>query len=110
MKKLRKLLVKYIIKNKFYALTEDDILILSGRDWLLKKRKLSKEDVILLKEEAQYIQNSLAWKLATRDVRFQAYKHMGDNATKPEDLDFGKAMGYNLSLLEKFFENLTKLL
>lgn len=109
MKLLRRKLVQYFVKNLLVAITEDDVLFISGKDWLLNKRKLSAEEIIYLKEEAQSFSNSLLWKLMRNELRWLANKQMFDQLQKPEDMVFGKAMLYNLDKAKDFINNLKSL-
>lgn len=105
-KKIRHALVKYLTKNMLVAITEEDVLILSGKDWLIGRKKLTSEELIDLKEEAISFERSLLWKLISNDIKFHAIQQMSDKALSPDDIIFGKSMLYNLGMIRKFISNL----
>lgn len=109
MKWLRRKLVQYLVKNLLVAITEDDILLISNKEWLLKKRKLSSEEIISLKEEAQSFQSSLLWKLMRNELRWLSNRQMFDQLQNPDDMIFGKAMLYDLEKIKDFIEKLKSL-
>lgn len=106
---LRHIVINYLTRHLLKAVTEEDILIISGKDWLHKNRRLSREEVLQLKEEAVSFESSLLYKLMYADLRFMASKQMTDNAQVVDDIVFGKAMLYNAAMEKKFVKNLTKL-
>lgn len=108
LKKLRHKLVTYLTRNYLKAITEEDIIQVSSNGWLLKRRKLSSDEIIALKEEAAFIQKSILWRLMKKDVAFLASQQMFDKATSHEDILFGKAMLYNLNLLDEYLLNIIK--
>lgn len=107
MKRLRRWLIQYLVKNLLVAVSEDDVLVISSKDWLLQKRKLSTEEIIALKEEATSFSNSLLWKVMRNELRWKANQQMFDFQRKDEDMVFGKAMLYNLDQ-ERIFINKIK--
>ena len=106
LKRIKKSLIKFLTKNLLVAITDDDILILSGKDWLMGNRKLSVEDIVDLKEEAKSFDESILWKLISNDIKFHAIQQMSDKALTTDDIVFGKAMLYNLGMIRKFIRNL----
>ena len=109
MNRLRHIVINFLTRHLLKAVTEEEVLLISGRDWLLNKRKLSKEEVLMLKEEAASLQDSLLWKLAKKELKYGATQQRLDKAKTIEDMVFGKAQMYNMSLLELFFERIRKL-
>lgn len=109
MKWLRLRVIQHLTKHLLKAITEEDILTISNRDWLYRNRKLSAEEILSLKEEAQSFEKSLLYQLMYNDLRFLASRQMTDDAKTVDDITFGKAMLYNGSMEKKFVKNLTKL-
>lgn len=108
-KRLRIFAINLLTRHLLKAINEDDILTISGKDWLYRKRRLSKEEVLALKEEAASFEKSLLYELMYKDLRYLAWRQMADDATSIDDIIFGKAMLYNGSMEKKFVKNLTKL-
>lgn len=108
-RRVRQYLINTLTHKLIRAITEDDVLQISGKDWVYKKRKLTSEEILMLKEEAQSFKKSLLFELMYNDLRFQAWKQMSDSAQVVEDMNFGKAMLYNMSLEHKFIKNIIKL-
>ena len=106
--RIRNVLVNYLTRNLLQALTEEDILMLANKEIKLNGRKLSLEEVAQLKEECQEFGKSFLWKMMSREIRFQAGLRMFEHCKTPDDIIFGKAMLYDLDLLRKFMENLSK--
>lgn len=101
-------LVNYLVKNLLQAVTDEEILIVSGRDYLLNNRKLGPEEVIQLKDECREFGKSLLWDLMSKEIRYQAGMRMIEKAEKNGDIVYGKAMLYNLDLIRKFINNLSR--
>ncbi len=108
MRRLKLFVINYLTKHLIRAITEEDILVISGKDWLYKNRKLTAEEILLLKEEAQSFNTSTLYRLMYNELRFQAMKQMADDAVNIDDIIFGKAMLYSISLEKKFIRNIIK--
>jgi len=108
MKRLKHIVINFLTKHLVKAITEDDILIVSGRDFLINRIKLSPEEIQNLKDDAETFKDSLLWRLISNEVKFDAIQRMGDKAVTPDDIIFGKAMLYDINLIRNFIENLSK--
>jgi hypothetical protein len=106
--RIKRTLVNYLVRNLLQAITEEEILIMAGKEIKLNGRKLSLEEVAQLKEECQEFGKSFLWKMMSHEIRFQAGMRMMEKAEQNGDIVYRKAMLYNLDLLRKFIDNLTK--
>lgn len=108
-RKLLNYLIRHLTRNYLAALTEEDILTMSNRGWFLNKRKLSQEEIAELKDEAQALKDSVLWRLMMRDIKYSANVRMFEKGSIDGNNIFGRAMLYNLELLNSFIENCRKL-
>ncbi len=99
---LRKRLVQYLVRNLLAAVTEDDILRVTSRGWFHKQQKLSPEEVQQLKEDAHSFGDSVLWNYMRNEVRYLANLSMFEKGISVEATIFGRAMLYDIELLEKF--------
>jgi hypothetical protein len=106
---LRKKIIQYLVKNLLVAVEEGDILTITNKGWFVHKRKLSEEEVIQLKEEAESLHHSVIWNMMANEIRFLANDRMFEKSAEEGNSVFGRAMLYNLQLLEKFINNCRKL-
>lgn len=109
MRWLRNNLVNYLTRNLLKAVTEEDVLLISGKDWLLNKRKLTNEEILVLKEEATSFSNSILYKLMKRELKYDATLQRYDKATTADDMIFGKAMIYDFKIIEDYVNNIKTL-
>ena len=103
MKKLKLIVINYLVEHLLVAVTEEEVLQLTG------KNKLSKEEMHILKEEADALKDSLLWKFLKKELQWRANIRRGEHCTKPDDVIFGSAMYYNFELQEKLIDNLRNL-
>lgn len=106
---LRNKVVSYLTKNLLKAVTIDDVLLVSGKDWLINKRKLTQEDILIIKEEATSFENSLFWKLTIKELKYGVTLQRYDKATTADDMTFGKAQAYSISQIELFINRIKSL-
>lgn len=102
-------IIQYLVKHLLVAITEDDVLTLTNRGYYLGKQKLTPEEVTHLKEEVNSFKESILWKLLKNEVRFMANLRMFEKGISSEQTIFGRAMLYNLEIIEKFIERCKQL-
>ena len=106
-KYLQKLFIKYLVHNLYNSIDVDDILQFTKKNGIMYRGvELTKEEVEALKEEATRFQKSVLWKLIHRQLKWTANERMLLHAKNDEDLFFGRAMIYNIQLIEDFIESL----
>lgn len=109
MKKLRFIVINLLTRKLLKAVTIDEVLQITGKDWILGKHKLSKEEMLELKDEARSFESSLFWKLMIKELKYGATLQRYDKATVADDMLFGKSMLYSISLIETFIRNIKTL-
>ena len=105
MKKLKLKLIQYLVRNLLVALLPSDILTITNKGWYIRGRKLSEEEKIQLKEESESFSRSFLWELMSNEIRFLANDRMFEKSAVEGNSVFGRAMLYNLQLLDGFMEN-----
>ena len=108
MRKLKHKLIQFLTKHLLKAVNEDDILRITNKGWFLNKKKLTPEEVSYLKEEANSFNESLLWKLMSREIEYVAFIR-GRKSKTDEDNLACHYMFYNLDLIQKYLENCKKL-
>lgn len=109
MKRLRLFFVNYLTRHLVKAIGEEDIITITGKRYFINRRKLSEEEMDMLKAQAESFLDSDLYRLMKKDVEFQAYLRMGAKATVPEDITFGKAVFYALSLIDQYLQRMKSL-
>ena len=109
MKRLKLFVINYITRHLLKAVTMDEVLVVSSKQWLVGKRNLSTEEILNLKEEARSFKESDVWKLMKKELKYGMTLQRYDKATTADDMIFGKAQAYCISQIELFVDNLTKL-
>ena len=109
MKWLRHIVINYLTRNLLKAVTDDEILLVSGKDWFLNKRKLTVEEILLLKEEAQSLKDSSLLKVLKKELKYGMTQQRYDKAKTIDDMIFGKAQAYCISQIEVFIDRISKL-
>lgn len=104
----KKKLIQYLVKNLLAGVTIEDILTTTNTGWYLKGRKLTPEEVTQLKEEAHSFKDSVLWSVMLNEIRYLANLRMFEQAIVPENTVFGRAMLYNIEILEKFINRVSK--
>ena len=106
---LRNIVITYLTVNLLKAVTIDEILLISGKDYLVNKRKLSKEDLLTLKTDAQVFLSSDLYKLMIKELKYGMTLQRYDQAKTSDDMIFGKAQAYCISQIETFIKRISQL-
>ena len=109
MRKIKVWLLNKILKGLFNAVTENDILRYSNGKMYLGKNLLTDADRISITSGADNLKQMYVWQLLNTELKYLANKQMFEKSNSIDDIIFGKAMLYNLDLLEKKIDNLSKL-
>jgi hypothetical protein len=108
-KYLRNKAIAWITKDLLNTITEDDVLRSDGKRGIIcKDQVISREMQDQIQVEAEYIKQSIVFKLVLDDMRFLANQTMFEKSTKFDDVMFGKAQLYVIDILKKKVENLAK--
>jgi hypothetical protein len=108
-KKLRHILATYLAKNLLKAVTEDEILIRSGKDWMIGEKKLSREQIMQIRDEAESFRHSMLYKYMRTEIKYEATLQRYDMAKTEDDMIFGKAMLYSFWLINRFIKKVSTL-
>jgi hypothetical protein len=109
-KKLKIAALNKVIKELFNGITEEDILkVLPDGTFMVADKVLpasAKNDIIT---GAQALKEMLVFQVLLKDMKHLANKMMYENSKDVDDMVFGKAMLYNIDVLERKIDNLSKL-
>lgn len=109
MKWLRSKTISYLTKNLLKAVTIEDVLVITSKEWLVGKRKFTNEEILLLKEEAKSLSDSMLLKFMLRELKYGMTLQRYDEARTADDMIFGKAMSYSISQIELFIKKIKDL-
>lgn len=106
---IKKKITDWLVKDLLRSITEEDVLR-RGKDGIIRARskKLSKEMVDQLQNEAEYINNSITFQLLMDDMEYLAHQTMFARSQSFDDMMFGKAQLYVIDVLKKKIKNLAK--
>lgn len=105
LRKLKTKFIHYLIKNLLVAVTEEEILTVTNKGWFRGNRPLTAEEKQAIIDDARSFRDSEVWKLMSNEIRWMANLRMFEKGTTAENTIFGRAMLYNLELIEKFIRN-----
>jgi len=106
---VRRWLIHYATKHLLRFIAEEDLLRPDGKGGIIcKGKKVSREMQDQIAVEAEYIQNSVTFKLLTQDMEYLAHQTMFHKSSKFDDMLFGKVMLYVIDILKKKIANLSK--
>ena len=109
LKIIRNKVADYLTRNLLRSILEEDVLRSDGKGGIIcRGKRLTKEMVDRIHEEAELLDNSVVMKLVLDDMDYLAQKTMFEKSTSFDDVIFGKAMLYTTDILRKKIKNLTK--
>lgn len=88
---------------------EDEVLVSTTKGWYIGTRRLTKEEVSALREDARHFQDSFMWSVLRKDIHFLAYLRATNKAQSVKDIEYANAMYQNLEIIEKFLKRCTEL-
>ena len=109
MNKMKIKLQNYLLKNLFNAIGEDEVLKYQKGKFILRGKLLDDRATGNFVNQANSIVNSQLWKHLTDDLKYIANQRMYEKSTTIDDLIFGKAMLYNIDILENKLKRLSTL-
>jgi len=110
MNKLKTKLLNYLLRHLFNAISEEDVLQYHKGSFYLKGAKLDDRATGNFINQANSILKTQLWKHLTDDIKYVANQRMYEKSTTIDDVIFGKAMLYNIDILERKLERLSKLI
>ena len=99
LKKLKRKLRNLLLKKLFKAILEGEVLDFNNIDPKIKERYI---------QEAKLIEELSLWHALVKDIQFRCHKLMYEKSDKIEDIEFSKAMLYNIDVMDKTIKNLAK--
>jgi hypothetical protein len=106
---LRAKFIHWLVRDLFCALTDEDILTIKlDGSFSYKGKELTLEQATDLQDDAKRFANSAIWKLLTDDAKYHANHLMYENSQDFGGMMFGKAMLYNLDILQKRLSQISK--
>lgn len=111
---LKKKLLNYLTNKLLHSISEEDILSLvktsNGQGYyLLGGKKISKQQLTHLKQDAAIIKEMEMWKILNATLTANAHKMMFINSKSFEDVISGKLMLYNLDVQNKIINTLSQI-
>lgn len=108
MSKLKTKLFCYLMRHLFNAINDDDILTITRNGYQIGNRVLDKNQIEGLKNEAQVFKNSDVWDYVNNNLKYLANYRMYHGSKTVDDLVFGKAMLYNLDIINRLFNKISE--
>ena len=105
----RKKLLNLIVQDIFCGIVTDDILRFDNNGFWIGTHQLDRQEVASLQVQATMIRDSYLWKLLVKNIQNLANKKMFDKSQNFDDMYFGKAMLYELDVLDTTLKNLETL-
>jgi outer membrane receptor protein involved in Fe transport len=107
MKKLKIKLLNFLLRKYFNAITEEDILTVTSRGYRIGDRLLDSNEIEGLRNQADIVKRSDLWKYTNSNLKYLANYRMYDGSQNQDDLIFGKAMLYNLDIINRLFNKIS---
>jgi len=109
MKKLKLKLLNFLMRHLFNAVTSEDIVQKRGNKYYLRGKALTVGEINDYKVSFASMRNSKAFKEIMKTIQAQANYRMYQGSNNTEDLVFGKAMLYNIVVIEEVFKGFEKI-
>ena len=98
-----------LVHNLFNGITEDDVMRFKDGKLVMRNKEITKEEIEVIRRDAEVFKDSVIWNVLKRELQLAANERMFDYAREVDDMMFGKAMLYNLDLIDKKLKNLVSL-
>jgi len=109
MNHLKLKILNWCLSNLFNSITEEDILKFNGKYFNVGDKVLPNADSYDIISGADGIKRSYVWQLLVKDMKYTANKMMYEKSKSADDMIFGKACLYIISVLENKLDNLSKI-
>ncbi len=109
MKQWKIWIAKWLLKNLFNAIQEEELLQYANGKFYVGGREMSKRALGSVPAQAKNIAQSQLWDYLVKDIQYIANDRMYNKSTNIDDLIFGKAMLYNLDIINNKLNNLSKI-
>lgn len=111
MKRIKIIILNYILRNLFNTVTVDDILVYNPntKEMRVGDKTLPAKDKQDIISGAESIRRMYVWEMLVKDIKYQSNKMIFENSSTIDDTLFGKAVLYTLDVIEKKLKNLSEL-
>jgi len=109
MKKIKIHILNFLLRHLFNALTEADVLVVSGKSVIIQGEVVSPEIRTEIISGARMLQQLAFWKLLRREMQIEANRRIYLKSLTQDDLIFGKAVLWTIDLMEKKIDNLSRM-
>jgi len=103
------MILNYIIKHLFKGIDEKDLFKINSGKLHINGDVCTEDQAREYKTQAIRIINSRVWKMLKQKMSYRSQELMFRKAKTTDDLFFGKAMLYNLDLMDKYLEKISKI-
>lgn len=107
--RIRMKFLAWLVKDLYNGIMVDDVFQVAAGEVHLNGEKITKEQKEVYRDEALKILHSEIWKEVVKQLQLASNKRMYEKSETTDDMFFGKAMLYNLDLLNKYLNLLSKL-
>lgn len=103
---MKQRLLNYVMRHIFKGFVIGDLLTYNkaSKMYFLNGKQMSEPEVRILKEEAEYIKRTQLWGLVESNLTKKAHEKIVTESLNWEDVFFGKAMLYVVSVIQEFFK------
>ena len=111
LRKIKRKWLNKITRKLFNTITANDVLVYNKttKTFLIGDREITHKHMLQFKKDAEIMKELPLWELLSNDLKHIANKQMFEKSTCDDDMIFGKAMLYNLDIIEKKINNLARL-
>jgi len=108
-KKIKLKILKYITRNLFKGLSEEDVINIIRGDLYLGNELINKDVALKYRDEAiKLTENELLKKIDDKII-YETNKLMFDKSQTADDLFFGKAMLHTIAVRQKYLSKIANL-
>jgi len=96
------------MRNFFNAISEEEILTVTRNGYQIGNQILSDDQMKGLQSHASVVVQSDLWKYINNNLKYLANYRMYNGSKTVDDMVFGKAMLYNLEIINKLFKKISE--
>lgn len=108
MRNIKIKILNFLLKNLYNSIDTEDILTVTKQGYKIGNTILDRNQIEGLKNQASVIKQSDLWKYVSNNLKYLANYQMYRNSKNIDDLIFGKAMLYNLDIINKLFNKISE--
>jgi transcription initiation factor IIE alpha subunit len=93
--------IKFLVKDIFNTITEDDILTVKKGKMTWRGKELGDEEIATLKIQAKNLSESILWKVLKSELKWLAIKTLMENGKDGSDIRIAQILGYLTNEIDK---------